>query len=189
MRPGASDSRATSAGDPTNLSPRCLPPTRRHVQRSKCPSGFLCLNARRHRDRAPRGNTHANTYKACAPGPVYARLARLLDSFLFKNVFTDPFEPSSSSIRMRTPVFHPDGGVGVEGTKQLKQVSSRTVSSSLCPHLRARSAGNCRSGLEGCLGEVQQPRIFLRHRHTYLWVPSFLLYPTDLSWQMPGANL
>lgn len=135
-----------------------------------------------HWDRAPRGKTHANTYKACAPGPVYARSA-LWTPFFFKNVFTDPFEPRSSSIRMRTPVFHSDGGVGVERTKPLKQVSAPTAGlsrPSLCSHLPASSVGSRRSGLGELVGGGA-PASYLPRASHFSPGASVPLHPGDLS--------
>lgn len=75
-------------------------------------------------------------------------------------------------------MFHPDGVVGVERTKPLKQVSAAIVGlspSSLCPHLQASSAGSRRRGWKSWLGEVHEPGILPRHR-SYLLVPQFLLH-------------
>lgn len=94
-----------------------------------------------------------------------------------------PFEPRSSSIRMRTPVFHSDGGVGVERTKPLKQVSAPTAGlsrPSLCSHLPASSVGSRRSGLGELVGGGA-PALYLPRASHFSLGASVPLHPRDLS--------
>lgn len=79
---GASDSRATSAGDPTNLSPRCVLPTRSHVQKTKCPLG-IC--ARMRADTLGPSPTRKNTreYVQGLRARPSLRSLGVVDSFLF----------------------------------------------------------------------------------------------------------
>lgn len=201
MRLGAPAFRVTGAWNPTNLSlsPVRAPHPQSRVE-TQTPPGYLYPNARQrqHPGPEPQAEKHTQT-RTRLLRPAQSKLALrnglgFVCLFVCFHVFTDPFEPSSSSIRIRIPVFHPDGVVGVERTKPLKQVSAVIVGlspSSLSPHLPASSAGSRRPGLEALVGGGARTWYLTQASHLSLGasVPS----PPGggggyLSWQKSGGE-